>query len=98
MPPMNTIVVHTLLLPPERRDETVLGQAQRLLSNALKPVNETLEGKEYLIGDFSAADIMLGHSLYMSKRLNCVSDDLSNIKEYIARIEARPCFKKAINA
>ena len=37
-------------------------------------------------------------SLYMSKRLNCVSDDLSNIKEYITRIEARPCFKKAINA
>ena len=33
MPPMNTIVVHTVLLPPERRDETVLGQAQRLLSN-----------------------------------------------------------------
>ena len=30
MPPMNTIVVHTILLPPERRDETVLGQAQRL--------------------------------------------------------------------
>ena len=26
MPPVNTIVVHTLLLPPERRDETVLGQ------------------------------------------------------------------------
>ena len=35
MPPMNTIVVHTLLLPPERRDETVLGQAQRLLSLSL---------------------------------------------------------------
>ena len=98
MPPMNTIVVHTIILPEERRDQTVLGQAQRLLSKALSPVNEALEGNEYLIGDFSAADIMLGHSLYMSKRLNCVSDDLSNIKEYITRIEARPCFKKAINA
>ena len=29
MPPVNTIIVHTLLLPPERRDETVLGQARR---------------------------------------------------------------------
>ena len=30
MPPVNTIVVHTILLPPERQDETVRGQAERL--------------------------------------------------------------------
>ena len=96
MPPMNTIVVHTVLLPPERRDETVLGQAQRLLNNALKPVNENLEGKDYLIGDFSGADIMLGHSCFMSNRLGCVSDDMSNIKAYVERLESRPAFKKAI--
>ena len=29
MPPINTIVVHTILPPPERRDETAFGQAQR---------------------------------------------------------------------
>ena len=40
---------------------------------------------------------MLGHALYMSKRLNCVSSELSNIVDYIARIESRPCFQKAIN-
>ena len=97
MPPMNTIVVHTIILSEERRDEVVLGQAQRLLSKALVPINHALEGKEYLIGDFSAADIMLGHALYMSKRLNCVSSDLSNITDYITRIESRPCFQKAIN-
>ena len=88
MPPMNTIVVHTIILPEERRDQTVLGQAQRLLSKALAPVNEALDGKEYLIGSFSGADIMLGHALYMSNRLNCVSDDLSNIKKYIAGIQS----------
>ena len=97
MPPMNTIVVHTIILPEDRRDEVVLGQAQRLLSKALLPVNETLQGKEYLIGNFSAADIMLGHALYMSKKLKCVSDDLSNILDYLVRIESRPCFQKAIN-
>ncbi|PPR15280.1 MAG: hypothetical protein CFH33_01540 [Alphaproteobacteria bacterium MarineAlpha9_Bin3] len=97
MPPMNTIVVHTIILPEDRRDQTVLGQAQRLLSKALVPINGTLKDKEYLIGDFSAADIMLGHALYMSNRLNCVTDDLSNIKDYISRIEGRPSFQKAIN-
>ena len=38
MPPINTIVVQTLLLPAERRSEEVLAQAQRLLSKALSPL------------------------------------------------------------
>ena len=94
MPPMNTIVVHTVLLPPDRRDETVLGQAQKLLSRALEPINEALEGKDYLIGDFSGADIMLGHSCYMSNRMGCVTDEMKNIKAYVERLSSRPAFLK----
>ena len=38
MPAVNTIVVQTILLPEDRRDATVLGQAQRLLlCHARKP-------------------------------------------------------------
>lgn len=98
MPPINTIVVHTLLLPEERRDANVLGQAKRLLTRALAPVEEALEGKDYLIGDFSGADIMLGHACFMSNRFGCVTDDMVNLKAYIERIAARPAFDKAINA
>ena len=94
MPPMNTIVVHTVLLPPDRRDETVLGQAQRLLTRALEPINAALEGKDYLIGDFSGADIMLGHSCYMSNRMGCVTDEMKNIKDYVERLSSRPAFLK----
>lgn len=96
MPPVNTIVVQTLLLPPDRRDETALGQAQRLVSKALVPVDEALVGRDYLIGDFSAADIMLGHACFMSNRLGCVGDDMPNLKAYVERVAARPAFKTAI--
>jgi glutathione S-transferase len=96
MPSMNTIVVHTIILPEERRDPVVLGQAQKLLSRSLIPVNEALEGNDYLIGEFSGADCMLGHSCYMGNNLGCVSDEMTNIKEYVNRISERPAFKKAI--
>jgi len=96
MPPVNTIVVQTVLLPPERRDETALGQAQRLLTKALEPVDEALAGKEYMIGDFSAADIMLGHACFMSNRLGCVTDQMTNLKGYVSRIAERPAFQKAM--
>ena len=96
MPPMNQIVVQTVLLPPERRDENVLNQATKLLSKALKPVDDFLMGKDYLIGDFSAADCMLGHSCYMSNKFGTVSDDMKNIKNYVSKIESRDAFQKAI--
>jgi glutathione S-transferase len=96
MPPVNTIVVQTVLLPPDRRDETALAQAKRLLSKALEPVNGALEGRDYVIGDFSAADIMLGHACFMSNRLGCVGDDMPHLKAYVERIANRPAFKTAI--
>tara|TARA_B100000945_G_scaffold112346_1_gene89001 strand:- start:1988 stop:2629 length:642 start_codon:yes stop_codon:yes gene_type:complete len=96
MPPMNQIVVQTVLLPEDRRDEKVLNQATNLLSKALTPVNEFLENKDYLIGDFSAADCMLGHSCFMANRFGTVNDEMQNIKRYISNIESRPAFQKAI--
>ena len=96
MPPMNQIVVQTILLPPDRRDETVLNQAKNLLTKSLAPVNENLADKDFLIGDFSGADLMLGHSCFMANRLGCINDEMQNIKDYVARINARPAFQKAI--
>ena len=99
MPPVNTIVVHTLLLPPDRQDETVRGQAQRLLAKAWGPVEEAMAGRDYLIGDFSAADTMLGHACIMSKRLGIITDEaFPNLSAYADRLLARPACAKAFSA
>lgn len=98
MPPINTIVVQTILLSPDRRDDTVLGQAKKLLLKSVTPVDDSLEGKDFLAGEFSGADIMLGHALYMANRLGCVPDELAVLKAYIERIAGREAFNKAVNA
>ena len=96
MPPVNTIVVQTVLLPPERRDETALSQAQRLLGKALQPVDDALEGKDYLIGDFSGADIMTGHACFAARRLNLDISEMVNLNQYIDRLLSRPALKRAM--
>ena len=40
---------------------------------------------------------MLGHSLYMSYKLKCVSDEMINIKNYLSLINEREAFQKAIS-
>lgn len=96
MPPINTIVVHTRLLPPERRNEETLGQAKRLLTKALEPLNENMADKEYMIGDLSGVDFMLGHACYMARRLGCMPEDMTHLHAYVKRLEARPAFALAI--
>ncbi|MGE4616211.1 MAG: glutathione S-transferase family protein [Gammaproteobacteria bacterium] len=96
MPPVNTIVVQTKLLPEDRRNAEVLGQAQRLLTKALAPVDKAVERREYLIGDFSGADIMLGHACFMSRRLGCFTGEMTALDVYVNRLEARPAFQTGI--
>ena len=95
MPPINTIVVHTILLPEERRDEVVLGQAQRLLLKSLEVVEADMGNKDYLAGDFTAADTMLGHSVLMTERMGLLADNYPNLSAYTARLKARPALQRA---
>ena len=95
MPPINSIVVETILLPPERRTEVNVKRATKLLNQMLTAVNAHLDGREYLAGDFSAADIMTGHSIIMSGRLGADFSDKPNLQPYADRLMSRPALQKA---
>lgn len=95
MPPINTIVVETILLPPERRSEANAKRAQKLLNQMLGAVEQHMEGLEFLAGAFSGADIMTGHAVIMSGRLGGDLSDKPNLQAYADRLMARPALQKA---
>jgi glutathione S-transferase len=95
MPPVNIIVVETLFLPEERRNQTNVDRARKLLGRMLDAVEQGLEGKEYLAGEFSGADIMTGHACIVSERLGGDISDKPNVEAYINRLQARPALQKA---
>jgi glutathione S-transferase len=95
MPPINTIIVETVILPPERRNEVNVKRAQKLLGQMLASVETHMNGREYLAGDFSGADIMLGDTVAGIKRFGPYLDDLPNLAAYADRLLARPALQKA---
>ena len=95
MPPVNTIVVETRLLPPERRNPANADRAVKLLSRMLAPVNARLEGREFLAGEFSGADIMTGHACTVAARLGADMSEKPHLAAYIERINARPAMRRA---
>jgi glutathione S-transferase len=95
MPPVNTIVVETILLPPERRNQGNVDRAVKLLSRMLSAVNGGLDGREFLAGSFSGADIMTGHACIVASRLGADLSDKPNVASYIDRLNARPALRRA---
>ncbi len=95
MPPVNTIVVETILLPEERRNQVNADRAIKLVTRMLGAVDQRLEGREYLAGDFSGADIMTGHACIVANRLGGDVSDKPNVASYIERLQARPELRSA---
>ncbi|MGD9865640.1 MAG: glutathione S-transferase family protein [Pseudodonghicola sp.] len=96
MPPINTLVVETILLPPERRTELNVKRATKLLHQMLTAVEHHMQGRDYLAGDFTAADIMTGHSVTVSRdMLGMDFSALPNLDAYADRLLARPALQKA---
>ena len=59
-------------------------------------LNETLEDRKYILGEeFSAADILVGGAVYYMMLFKMMSET-PVLKEYTARITARPAFKRAM--
>jgi glutathione S-transferase len=99
MPPVNTIVVETVLLSPERRNQVNVDRATKVLLKMLAAVDAGVRDGKFLAGNFSAADIMLGQAcMAATKAATKAGADLSgqaNLAAYIDRLRNRPAFKMA---
>jgi glutathione S-transferase len=98
LPPVGDIVRHTLFKPEPERIPAVVEDARGRLDAIFAVVEKALEGKPYLLGqEFSAADIMMGVTLHIARRLNSLEDRFANVKAYLGRLESRPAFRKALS-
>ena len=96
MPPMNTYVVETILLPQERRTEINVKRSVKLLGQMLTAVNTQLGDRNFLVGsDITAADFMTGHAVIMSHRFGIDMTATPNLLPYVERLSTRPAFIKA---
>ena len=92
---VNILVVETILLPPEKRNDVNVNRALKLLRVALGNVDNRLQDREYLTGTFTGADIMTGHACFGAMNAGAEIDDYKHLKAYINRLLTRPALEKA---
>lgn len=94
--PLWTIGKHKFALPKDRRVPEVFETAAWEFQKALDLLSIGLGEKEYILGeDFSAADILLGHTLFWGLSFKQPIEQ-KNLQDYFARLKDRPARLAAI--
>lgn len=76
-------------------DAQPMKDAQAAVARVVAPLEQALAGREHLVGgSFSVADVVLGSIVFWASRLGAVRDS-PNVSAWLARLTARPAFKRA---
>jgi glutathione S-transferase len=83
---------------PEAKDSPVRARMLSRMANMLAYVDGEIADKEYFAGEFSAADVMMVFPFTTMRRyLEYDITPYANIGKYLARIEARPAYRRAMS-
>lgn len=98
MGPVSQLADHTELLPAGERHPEIAALARRSLAHYASGLDKTLGEHDYLVGDkFTAADIVVGYTLYVARRYDALPESAHALGAYYERLAARPAFMKAMS-
>jgi glutathione S-transferase len=86
-------IMHETRKAEPERDANLLANAKSEINQAFDRIEKELEGKEYLAGSFSLADVAFMSNLDLLDRFQIAIDPkYKNTIAWIARLKARPSF------
>lgn len=84
-------IIHEIRKPEGERDLKLIENAKAKITNCFDRIEKELEGKEYLAGSFSLADIAYMSNIDLLGRFNIpVDPKYKNVLAWIERLKARP--------
>lgn len=89
---VNQLIGHTALLPEKHRIPAMRIWAEHETKNCLDFLESGLHGREYLLGDFSIADISIGYILFLIKVTGNKALLSKDVAAYFDRLRERPAW------
>jgi glutathione S-transferase len=87
---------HMFLKPEPERIVAVVEDGRHRAVSCIEALQEALAERRYLLGDtFTAADIMMGYSLVLGRRVGALQPEHQTAASYLDRLAERPAFQKA---
>jgi glutathione S-transferase len=87
-------IIHEMRKPEGERDSQRIDNAKAEITKCLDRIETELEGKEYLVGPFSLADVAFMSNLELLDRFGIpvAADKYKNTAAWILRLTGRPSF------
>jgi len=95
--PLGDIAQHTLVRPEQERIPAVVADSRERAGVCLEAVEAVMSHQDYLLGDFTAADIMMGYSLMLAEKFALINEDLPATNAYFARLKSRQGYQHAMS-
>ncbi|MCZ6562077.1 MAG: glutathione S-transferase family protein [Deltaproteobacteria bacterium] len=89
-------IIHEVRKPETERDQKVIQNAKETITQCFDRIERELEGRDYLAGTFSLADISFMPNIALLERLEIpVDPKYKNMRAWIERLKARPSFAES---
>ncbi|HEY5412088.1 MAG TPA: glutathione S-transferase family protein [Caulobacteraceae bacterium] len=95
-PPLQELVLIDFMHADKAWAKVRRPEVEAFVQRRFKGLADSLAGRDYLEGGFTAADLMMASVLRMARNTDLV--DEAGLGDYLARCEARPAFQKALAA
>jgi len=93
--PLGDIVHHRFLKPEAERLPEMVVDGEKRARVCLDAVNSALQDQDYLVAEYTAADIMMGYSLLLATRVEVLDDEYPQVQTYFQKLQARPGYQVA---
>jgi glutathione S-transferase len=94
---INTIVWLTLYRDDAEKHRAIIDAVRGTADQTFSQVERVVGEQPFLAGkEFTAADVMMGFTLWSAKMLGVLTDSHPRTLEYLERLTSRPAFEKAL--
>ncbi len=89
-------IIHEVRKPETERDQKVIRNAKETITQCFDRIERELEGRDYLAGTFSLADISFMPNIALLEHFEIpVDPKYKNMRAWIERLKARPSFAES---
>jgi len=92
---LNPLLMTQFMAPDDQKQNFTTEASKNLFRGRLKSIEAQLDKGDHMAGDFTAADISVGYALGLGAMLGIDADYSPKVKDYYARVTARPAYQRA---
>lgn len=96
--PLVDMLVQVMFMPEDKKDPKVIAQSKEALMPLLRILDNSLAGKEYLVGNqFSLADLNVASVVHINTMVQNDISEFRNVHQWMQRLLDRSAFKKVLS-